>query len=220
MPARSHVGWGLVLSLLLHATGITALSLALPRLNVTPGVVHQVNFSVLSATSEAPAPAPGPAPAPAAAAAQPARPDESELAAVAVEVVENPRAPVEVSPAAKVSPAPVAAPRPARKAPAKPLTAAAPTPQPSAAQPTAATPSDLPARSDADPRSDASALERVLRKIASTSALTQDERRRAMLIVLRTWDDPSGRKSAEELVDALIKNVRSPLSSPSPSPAQ
>jgi hypothetical protein len=193
MPARSHVGWSLVLSLLLHATGIAVLSLALPRLNVKPGVPRQVDFS-----------------APTAAAVQPARPDEPELAAVVVEVVENPRANVELSPALVPTPAPVAAPKPARRAPAKPLTAAAPTPQPSAAPPTAATPSDLPARSDADPRSDGSALERVLRKIASTTQLTQDERRRAMLMVLRTWEDPSGRKSAEELVDALIENTRQP----------
>lgn len=193
MPARSHVGWSLVLSLLLHATGIAVLSLALPRLNVKPGALRQVDFS-----------------APTAAAVQPARPDEPELAAVVVEVVENPRANVELSPAHVPAPAPVAAPKPARKAPTKPLTAAAPTPQPSAAPPTAATPSDLPARSDADPRSDGSALERVLRKIASTTQLTQDERRRAMLMVLRTWEDPSGRKSAEELVDALIENTRPP----------
>lgn len=215
MPARSQVGWGLVLSLLLHATGIAALSLALPRLNVRPGVLRQVEFSVLSAPVEAEAPAPLAGPDPAAAAAPPARPDEPELATVVVEVVENTRATVELSPGPKVAPAPVAAPKPARNAPAKPLTAAAPTAQPAASQPTAATPNDLPARSDADPRSDGSALERVLRKIAATSALTQDERRRAMLIVLRTWDDPSGRKSAEELVDALIESIHS-----SPSPAQ
>jgi|GEM_PF-6154079 hypothetical protein len=217
MPAGSHVGWGLVLSLLLHATGIAVLSLALPRLSVSPEVVRQVDFSVLSASLEE-APAPAADPAPAAAAAPPARPDEPELAAAVVEVVQNPRAEVEVSPALDPKPSPVAAPKPARKAPARPLTAAAPTPQPSAAQPTAATPNDLPARSDADPRSDGSALERVLRKIASTTQLTQDERRRAMLMVLRTWEDPSRRKSAEELVDALLKNVRSP-SSPSPSPS-
>jgi hypothetical protein len=194
----------LLLSLLLHATGIAGLSLALPRLNVRPGVLREVEFAVLSK----PEPEPelglrGPK-----AAAQPARPDEPMSAAVAVEVTENPGASIALRPARAATPAPVAAPKPARKAPTKPLTAAPPAQQLAAAPPTASTPSKLPSATHADARSDGSALERVLRKIASTSELTQDERRRAMLIVLRTWEDPSGKHSAEELVDALIQGVR------------
>jgi len=214
MPARAHVGWGLLLSLLLHATGIAVLSLALPRLNVRPGVLREVDFAVLSSSEEAKR-TPAAAPARAAAAEQPARPDMPQSEAAVVEIAENPAASVALSPAQTAAPAPVTAPKPARKAPTKPLTAAPPARQPRAAQPAAATPSKLPARSDADPRSDGSALERVLRKIASTTELTQDERRKAMLIVLRTWEDPSGRRSAEELVDALIQSSRS-----SPGPAR
>lgn len=207
MPARSHVGWGLALSLLLHVTGIVGLSLALPRLNVRPGVLRPVDFSVLTPPEEV-----GRAPAaprgPAAAEALAARPEEPETVAAVVEVVDSPRASIELSPAQRAAPAPVAAPKPARKAQAKPLTAAPPAAKPAASQPSAAAPSELTARREGDPRSDGSALERVLRKIAATSELTQDERRKAMLIVLRTWEDPSGRRSAEELVDALIENIR------------
>lgn len=214
MPARSHVGWGFLLSLVLHATGIAGLSLALPRLNVRPGVLRPVDFSVLSAPVEAPRTPDAPA-APVAAAEQPARPEEPESPAALVEVMESPTASVALAPARLPTPAPVAAPKPARKAPSKPLTAAAPTPQPTAAQPTAATPGKLQDRTHADPRSDGSALERVLRQIAATTQLTQDERRRAMLMVLRTWEDPSGRRSAEELVDTLIKNTARPRPDPS-----
>jgi hypothetical protein len=206
MPARSHVGWGFLLSLLLHATGIAALSLALPRLNVRPGVLRHVDFAVVS--KPVPVQVPEPEARAPEAAAQPARADEPAIAASAVEVIENPSASVELAPARAATPAPVAAPKPARKAPTKPLTAAPPAPQPTASQPTASTPSQLPTSTHADPRSDGSALQRVLRQIASTSELTQDERRRAMLIVLRTWEDPSGKHSAEDLVDALIKGVR------------
>lgn len=206
MPARSHVRWGLLLSLLLHATGIAALSLALPRLNVKPGVLRHVDFAVLS-QEEAPR-APDAPKASAAAAPQPARPEQPLAAAIAVEVVANDNASVEISPAPAPAAAPVAAPKPARKAQAKPLSAAPPAKTPATSPPSAATPSALTTANRADPRSDGSALERVLRKIAATSELTQDERRRAMLIVLRTWEDPSGKRSAEELVDALIKGVR------------
>ena len=210
MPARSHVGWGFLLSLVLHAAGITLLSLALPRLNVRPGVVtRQVDFAVLSEPQEAPRTPDAPK-APAAAAEQPARLDQRAAAAVAVEVAQTPSASVQLSPANASTPGPVAAPKPAHKAPDKPLTAAPPKRQPAIPQPTAAAPSKLQVSRGTDPRSDGSALERVLRQIASTTELTQDERRQAMLIVLRTWEDPSGRRSAEELVDALIKNVRQP----------
>ena len=70
----------------------------------------------------------------------------------------------------------------------------------------------------ADSRSDGSVLERVLRKIAATSELTQDERRKAMLLVLRTWEDPSGSQDAQRLVDALLANLQAadPLDSSSP----
>lgn len=206
MPAHSHVRWGFLLSLLLHATGIAALSLALPRLNVKPGVLRQVDFAVLS-EEDAPRAPDAPA-ASAAAAPQPARPEQPVAAAVSVEVVDNQNASVAVSPAPLATAAPVAAPKPARKAQAKPLSAAAPAKAAATAPPSAAAPSDLTSTSRADPRSDGTALERVLRKIAATSELTQDERRRAMLIVLRTWEDPSGKRSAEELVDALIQGVR------------
>jgi hypothetical protein len=215
MPARSHVGWGFVLSLLLHATGIAVLSLALPRLNVKPGVLRQIDFAVLSEPAEAPnAPK-----AAAAAAAQPARPDEPMTSAVAVEVINDPTAAIELSPAPILAPkpAPIAAPKPARKAPIQPLSAAPPTARPTQRQLTAAVPSKLPATPHPNPRSDGSVLERVLRQIAATSELSQDERRRAMLIVLRTWEDPSGKRSAEELIDALLERVRqSPDRSPQP----
>lgn len=199
-----------MLSLLLHALGIGVLSLVMPRLNVRSGVVAPpVDFAVLSEPAQSPR-APDARKAPEAAAEQPARPEEQARAALSVEVGENPNAGIALSPAPASEPAPVAAPKPAQKAPSKPLTAAPPKERPAVAPPRAAAPSRLASDSRADPRSDGSALERVLRQIASTSELTQDERRRAMLIVLRTWEDPSGRRSAEELVDALIKNVRQP----------
>ena len=205
MPARSHVGWGLCLSLLLHATGLVALTLALPRVNVRPGAPSPIDFAVLSAPTPRPPDAPN---ATTTLAAKPARPDEPSAPAVAVELTDDPTASVALSPAPSPAPAKVAAPKPAHKARARPVTQAPPGPKPSAAPPTAATPSTLPSAARADPHSDGSALERVLRQIAATSELTPDERRRAMLIVLRTWEDPSGRQRAEQLVDALIENAR------------
>jgi hypothetical protein len=188
MPTRSHVGWGLGLSLLLHGTGIAALSLALPRVNVRPGMSRQVDFSVLAA------PEPAPRPPPREVAAAPVAP-EAAASAFAVAATEAPAADVEVDvaqPAApKVAPKPVPTPKAAPKPPLK-----------------AATPSKLPSSVRADPRSDGSALERVLRQIAATSELTQDERRKAMLVVLRTWQDPSAQRSAEELIDALLESAR------------
>ena len=188
MPTRSHVGWGLALSLLLHGTGIAALSLALPRLNVRPGVLPQVDFSVLAA------PEPSARPSASVAAAAPATAEPAAAAlALAAAGTELPTGAVDVTPAAapKRAARPVPAPKPARKPPL-----------------TAATPSQLPSSVRADPRSDGSALERVLRQIAATTELTQDQRRRAMLVVLRTWQDPSGQRSAEELIDALLEAVR------------
>jgi hypothetical protein len=181
MPTRSHVGWGLALSLLLHGTGIAALSLALPRVNVRPGVLRQVDFSVLAA--------PQPAPAAAPVAQEPAAP------AVAAAAAENPAAGVQVEVARPAAPHRAPRPVPAPKAAPKPSLIAA-------------TPSKLPSSVRADPRSDGSALERVLRQIAATSELTQDERRKAMLVVLRTWQDPSAQRQADELIDALLKSAR------------
>lgn len=54
---------------------------------------------------------------------------------------------------------------------------------------------------------DLGALERTLRRIAATTELTPDERRRAMLVVLRTWEDPSRNESAEQLISALLREL-------------
>jgi hypothetical protein len=35
-----------------------------------------------------------------------------------------------------------------------------------------------------------------------------------MLVVLRTWEDPSGKHSAEELIDALLKDARKAREAP------
>jgi hypothetical protein len=172
MPTRSHVGWGLAISLLLHSTGIAALSLALPRLNVRPGVVvHSVEFAVLDDAERV----------------------TEQAAATAAEQVPpqaDPAASIEVSAAAVQT----TAPRPVQASRKSPLVAA--------------TPALVPSATRADPRSDGSVLQRVLRQIASTNELTQDERRKAMLVVLRTWEDPSGKRSADELINALLENAR------------
>ncbi|HET8937734.1 MAG TPA: hypothetical protein VFN67_30025 [Polyangiales bacterium] len=185
MPTRAHVGWGLLISLTLHVSGIAALSLALPRLNVRPGMVRQVEFAVLEAPSEtglaaATAPPPltasadlEPAALPLAAASDVAAPQTSGTKA-------QPRA------AARVR---------------KPLTATA-------------SPRQVTSATHADPRSDGSALQRVLTQIAATTELTPDERRKAMLVVLRTWEDPSGTHSAEQLIDALLEDARKARAAP------
>jgi hypothetical protein len=90
---------------------------------------------------------------------------------------------------------------PARPRVSPPRTPAAPPATPATARVTSAHP-------QADPRSDGSALERVLRQIAATTTLTQDERRKAMLVVLRTWENPGGTQDAQQLIDALLANLR------------
>lgn len=55
---------------------------------------------------------------------------------------------------------------------------------------------------------DLSALERTLKRIAATPTLTPDQRRKAMLVVLRTWEDPSRNESADQLIDALLRELR------------
>jgi ATP-dependent exoDNAse (exonuclease V) beta subunit len=176
MPTRAHASWGFAISLLLHATGLAALSLALPRLEVRPGVVRRMELALQPALQP---------PQPSAAAAH------VEIEAVNMVAA----APAQLSAAEREAPAPAAK-------PIKPAVAKARKPE------AAPTPIKLQSAARPDPRADGSALERVLRQIAATTELTQDERRRAMLLVLRTWEDPSGQRSAEELVDALIKNAR------------
>jgi hypothetical protein len=208
MLARSHVGWGLAASLLLHVTGIAALTLALPRLNVRPGVIRRVELAIVQepppAASSKPAPPPPaavevslePAAGPAATRAAPG-PDDRPSVPAELAAADAPRVPVTPS---ATSPTPSPQPK-LRKAPKAVLV---PKVQ-SSVRP--------------DPRSDGSALERVLRQIAATSELTQDERRRAMLVVLRTWEDPAGKRSADELIEALLKNVRAArTASPAESP--
>ena len=70
-------------------------------------------------------------------------------------------------------------------------------------------------------RSAIPAVEDGERKIAATSELTQDERRKAMLIVLRAWEGPPGSQDARALVDALLRDMdlstnRSPRTEPRP----
>jgi len=55
---------------------------------------------------------------------------------------------------------------------------------------------------------DLGALERTLKRIAATTELTQEERRKAMLVVLRTWEDPSRNESAEQLIKTLLTELR------------
>lgn len=249
MLARSHVGWGLAVSLLLHALGVAALTLALPRLNVHPGVIRRVELAIVQDP-------PPPAASPPLAAAEPSPSRDAELAPVGSAVIDaspvrasadvasgsvapDNAAPGNAAPgnaapgnaasgnpapgkAASVSAAPGnAAPGNAASGNAAPGNAAAPkTPArskqllPKRAQPVAATEPKLPSSAHADPRSDGSALERVLRQIAATTELTQDERRRAMLVVLRTWEDPSGKHSADELIEALLKDARAARKTP------
>ena len=186
MPTHSHVGWGLLISLTLHVSGIAALSLALPRLNVRPGLVRQVEFAVLDAPVETNLAAATAAPAqqlPAAVAAAPA----AEAATIEV--------------SAAPAPQPLRAAAPIRKPVSKPLTAAA-------------SPRPITSATHADPSSDGSALQRVLAQIAATTQLTPDERRKAMLVVLRTWEDPSGKHSADELIDALLEDARKARATP------
>ena len=52
---------------------------------------------------------------------------------------------------------------------------------------------------------DLGALERTLKRIAATTELTPDQRRKAMLVVLRTWEDPSRNESANQLIDVLLR---------------
>jgi hypothetical protein len=49
------------------------------------------------------------------------------------------------------------------------------------------------------------ALERTLRRIAATSQLSLQQRREAMLVVLRTWEDPSRTEQATLWVDRLLR---------------
>lgn len=81
-----------------------------------------------------------------------------------------------------------------------------PTPQPAAAAP--------PAASSGAPAPDSGAVRRALERIARTPALTREQKRRAMLVVLRTWEDPSRTSRAEQLVDALLDH--DPYSPPPP----
>lgn len=67
---------------------------------------------------------------------------------------------------------------------------------------TPATPA-LPKRANAA-QTDAGAIDRTLRRIAATTQLSVTARRRAMLVVLRTWEDPSIAPAAERLVDRLL----------------
>jgi hypothetical protein len=172
----------------LHVSGIAALSLALPRLNVRPGVVRQVEFAVLEAPSET-ALAPATAAPPLAAATDPEPPALPLAAASATSEVLAPQ-----SSGTKPQPRVAARIR-------KPLTAAA-------------SPRQVTSATHADPRSDGSALQRVLTQIAATTQLTPDERRKAMLVVLRTWEDPSGSHSAEQLIDALLEDARRARTAP------
>jgi hypothetical protein len=294
MPARSQVGWGLALSLALHAAGIATLSLALPPVHVEPRE-RPIDFAVMSppepeaqeaatlqpmaaepvqaddaitlelappgaaqaaatavagpesaATQQETAAAqPGTAPArqEAAAAQRETAPAQQETAPAQQETAQRETAPaqqetaqretapaqpepaakpsaqplpeetaatIEVSPPASptpVTPPPARKPEPPARKRKPPTAAAAVAPKTPAAAPSKDTP-----REDAHP--DGSTLERVLRQIAATTELTQDERRRAMMVVLRNWQEPNSEHSPEELIDALIQNARRARSAP------
>lgn len=185
-----HVHWGVSLSLALHVGALGALGWVLPRVNVRPGVTHRVELSIVhEAPKAAPLPAPV-SPAPAStrtAASQPSQPSAATEA-------DAEHAPDHLA-TRKAHPRPRKLQRTATRA--------------TAAQPPTTTSDDIRIRSatHADPRSDGSALERVLRKIAATRELTPDQRRKAMLVVLRTWEDPSGGRDAQQLIDALLAEL-------------
>lgn len=200
-----HVGWGLSLSLTLHLSAFTALSAVLPHINVRPGVEHTVEFSVIrEAPRAAPSAAPPAAPEPRTVPAPGAPPAQPPPRAQPASALRTPAAP---EPAARARAAP-AVERPKRASAPRRDAAPHPTPKPTPEPPTPAREARIQSATRADARSDGSALERVLRKIAATSALTQDERRKAMLVVLRTWENPNGSADAEALIDALLRELR------------
>lgn len=48
------------------------------------------------------------------------------------------------------------------------------------------------------------ALERTLQRVAATKELTDDQKRRAMLALLRTWEGRTDPQTAERIIDALL----------------
>jgi hypothetical protein len=177
-PSPSRVGWAISTSVLTHVALLLSPPRPPPR---EPAVVPKaVEFAVVNLPS---ADANGeagrdntPSAPPEPNASGPVRVDESHESTGAVD--EPPR----------------------RKAPPRPTSTG-----PRAPKPKSSATVGLPRKpNDSDLAAGSGVLERTLRKIAATTQLTLQQRRRAMLVVLRTWEDPSRTIEATLWVDSLL----------------
>lgn len=104
------------------------------------------------------------------------------------------------------TPVEVALPSTAPETPAAPeqaVVAALPSSQPARKR---RSPSPVPAAPSASAAADAGALTRTLQRVAATPELSVEQKRKAMLALLRTWEGRTDPESAERLIDQLLQD--------------
>ena len=190
MPSgRAALSWGFGLSLALHAAWLGSAPQAHPYVK-RAAPAHMLELAIVRLPSRTLAPAETQQ----AAAADPGRADAPAVTTLVPDALAS--QPMAAG-TADARPKAAAARDSARRAPR--LRARAIEPE------TASVAPPLPAADDVG--RDLSVLERTLKRIAATTELSPDQRRKAMLVVLRTWEDPSRNEGAAQLIETLLHEL-------------